>query len=46
MVDKTHLEELCRQVLDSLPRLAADPSLTPMERRFVEEMQAVVAEKG
>ena len=46
MKDLNDLEKLCEAVLKALPRLAADPSLTPMERRFVEEMQVVVAEKG
>ena len=46
MTNNDDVEKLCQSVLEALPRLAADPSLTLMERRFVEEMQAVVAEKG
>lgn len=45
MTNNDDLENLSRSVLEALPRLAADPSLTPMERRFVEEMQAVIADE-
>lgn len=45
MKDLNDLEKLCEAVLKALPRLATDPSLTPMERRFLEEMEAVVADE-
>ena len=37
------LEKLCQSVLEALPRLSADPSLTPMERAFLQELEKVAA---
>ena len=40
-----NLEELCQSVLEALPRLAADPSLTPMERTFLQMLKERAAER-
>jgi hypothetical protein len=45
MTNNDDVEKLCEAVLEALPRLAADPSLTLMERTFLQMLKERAAER-